>query len=285
MAGVAVVTDSAGDLTPELAERYGVVVVPLTIRFGDEEFLDRIELTPEDFWRRCKEADALPETAAPSPGAFRSAFEEVADAGADAVLCVTLSAGVSATYQSAISAAEALAPHLRVEVVDTRAMSMGEGLVATDAAEAAAAGASLDELRVRVADAIARTRLYGVVDTLEHLQRGGRIGSAQALVGSLLSIKPVIQIRDGVVTQESRQRTRSRSLEHVANKVHADAPLSRLGIANGAAADIGDLLALLDDIEVATPVITTDLGPVVGTHAGPGTIGVCYQVAPRPADG
>ncbi len=276
MGDVLVVTDSACDLTEELAAGNSITVVPLTIRFGDEEFVDRQDLSPEDFWRRCKGVEKLPETAAPAPGAFRTAFEAAADAGASGVLCLTISGGVSATYQSACTGAEQVRARLPIEVIDTRSLTMGQGLLAVDAAEAAREGASLEELAARVRRNMEQTRVYGVVDTLEHLQKGGRIGGAAALVGSLLSIKPVIQVKEGVVEQESRQRTRIRSLEYLAGKVKGDAPLDRLAVASGAAEDIGVLLSMLQDVEVAHPMITTDLGPVVGTHAGPGAIGVCY---------
>lgn len=280
MGDVLVVTDSACDLTEELAVGNSITVVPLTIRFGDEEFVDRQDLSPEDFWRRCKGIEKLPETAAPAPGAFRAAFEAAAEAGASGVLCLTISGGVSATYQSALTGAEELRARLPIEVIDTRTLTMGQGLLALDAAEAARGGASLEEVAAGVRRKIDRTRVYGVVDTLEHLQKGGRIGGAAALVGSLLSIKPVVQVKDGVVEQESRQRTRIRSLEYLAGKVKADAPLERLAVASGAAEDVGVLVSMLEEVEVSHPMITTDLGPVVGTHAGPGTVGVCYVTRP-----
>lgn len=278
MAGIRVVTDSACDLSDELAASNGISVVPLTIRFGAEEFLDRRDLTPEEFWRRCKGAESLPETAAPAPGAFQRAFEEAADQGADGVLCLCISSGVSATFQAAVTGAEAARQRLPVEVVDTRSLTMGQGLIALAAAEAAAEGAALNELVTASEDLARRTRMFGAIDTLEHLQKGGRIGGAAALVGSLLSIKPVVQLKDGKVEQESRQRTRARSLEYLANKAASEAPLERLAVCNGAAGDIGVLIAMLDDVEVAHPMMTVDLGPVVGTHSGPGTIGLCYQL-------
>jgi DegV family protein with EDD domain len=119
----------------------------------------------------------------------------------------------------------------------------------------------------------------GVLGSLDHLQRGGRIGGAAALVGSLLSIKPVIQVKDGVVEQESRQRTRARALDYLVAKCRADAPLERIAVADGAADDIDAVASRLREIETAHPLLVVDLGPVVGTHAGPGTVGLCYQVA------
>ena len=283
MPGVRVVTDSACDLSDELAGRYGIEVVPLTIRFGDEELLDRRDLSPTEFWRRCKGSPALPETAAPPPGAFRAAYERAAADGAEGVVCLTLSAGVSATYQAALAGAGALEGRMPVEVVDTRSLTMGQGLMCIAAAELAATGAPLDAVAALARSLVARTRVLGVVDTLDHLQRGGRIGGAAALVGSLLSIKPVIEVREGVVEQESKQRTRGRALDYLAAKVAADAPLERLAVCDGAAPDIDAVVERLRKVPVAHELVVTELGPVVGTHSGPGAIGVCYQL-PAPRD-
>lgn len=276
MPGVRVVTDSACDLSDELAAAAGIHVVPLTIRFGDEELHDRRDLAPAEFWRRCKASAALPETAAPPPGAFRAAFDAAADGGADGVLCCTLSAGVSATYQAAIAGAAAAGDRVAVEVVDTRSLSMGQGLMCLSAAEVAAEGADLATVAAHVRSLTERTQVLGVVDTLDHLQRGGRIGGAAALVGSLLSIKPVIQVRGGVVEQESKQRTRARALDYLAAKVAAAAPLERLAICDGAAQDIDAVVERLRSVPVAHELVVADLGPVVGTHSGPGAIAVCY---------
>ncbi len=280
MPGVRVVTDSASDLTDELAVPAGITVVPLTIRFGDEELLDRRDLTPAAFWERCRTSAALPETAAPPPGAFQAAFVAAADAGADGVVCCTISSALSATHQAALAGAAAAANRLPVQVVDTRSVTMGQGLICLAAAEAAAAGASLEEVTALCKDLVGRTHVLGAVDTLDHLQRGGRIGGAAALLGSLLSIKPVIEVRDGVVEQESKQRTRSRSLEYLVAKAAGAAPLERLAVSNGAAADIGAVVSRLADVEVAHELVVVDLGPVVGTHAGPGAIGISYQLPP-----
>ena len=278
MAAVRVVTDSACDLSDELADRHGIDVVPLTIRFGDEELLDRRDLSPAEFWRRCKSSPTLPETAAPPPGAFASAYERAATDGTDGVVCLTLSAGVSSTYQAAMAGAEQLGGRLPVVVVDTRSLTMGQGLMCIAAAELAETGASLDAVVALARDLVARTHVLGIVDTLDHLQRGGRIGGAAALVGSLLSIKPVIEVRDGAVEQESKQRTRGRAFDYLAAKVAADAPLERLAICDGASPNIDAIIERLRKVEVAHELLVTDLGPVVGTHSGPGSVGVCYQL-------
>jgi DegV family protein with EDD domain len=278
MAGVRIVTDSACDLTDRLAEDNGIVVVPLSIRFGEEEFVDRRDLSPAEFWKRCADSPTLPETSAPPPGAFQAAYEAARDEGCDAVVCVTISAELSSgTHQSAQTAAQALSDY-NVRVIDTRTVTMGQGLVAIAAAEAAAGGANADEVARLAVDIAGRTRVFGAIGTLEHLQRGGRIGAARAMLGSMLSIKPVIQVTDGIVVEESKQRTRSRSLEYLADKLRSMAPFERLAVCDGASPDIDKMLGLLAGIPVQHEIFTVDLGAVVGTHTGPGTIGVCVEL-------
>jgi DegV family protein with EDD domain len=280
MPGVRIVTDSACDLTEQLVKEHNVTVVPLTIRFGETELEDRRQLSPTEFWERCRGKGALPETAAPSPGAFQAAYQQVVDDGADAVLCLTISSKVSATYDSARTAAESFTAK-PVQVVDTYSLTVGQGLLVIAAAEDAASGATLEDIVAVTKDRIGRSRLYGVVGGLEHLQRGGRIGGARAMVGSLLNIKPVIQLKDGEVAEESKQRTRARALAYLTDKVKADAPLERIAVADGACDDFPDVRARIEEIATEHPLISADLGPVVGTHAGPNTVGVCYIIPAR----
>jgi len=195
------------------------------------------------------------------------------------VLSISLSSGVSATYQAAVAAANAVADRIPVRTIDSRLLTMGQGLIALDVADLAALGATLDELAARAVQLIPRTSVFGVVDTLEHLEKGGRIGGARALLGSLLSIKPVVALVDGVVAEESKQRTRARSLRYLADKARDSAPLSRLAVCNGAATDIDSFLGMIDDVRSEHPRVVVDLGPVVGTHTGPGTIGLCMVTA------
>jgi DegV family protein with EDD domain len=283
MPGVHIVTDSACDLTDQLVKEHNVTVVPLTIRFGEAEYEDRRQLTPAEFWERCRGKGALPETAAPSPGAFQAAYQQAVDDGADAVLCLTISSKVSGTYDSARTAAESFGAK-PVQVVDTFSLTMGQGLLVIAAAEDAAGGAGIDDIVANTKDRSARTRIYGVLGGLEHLQRGGRIGGARALVGSLLNIKPVIQLKDGEVAEESKQRTRTRAISYLVDKVRADAPVERIAVADGGCDDITDVASRLRDVETEHPLLEVDLGPVVGTHAGPNTVGVCY-IVPARADG
>jgi DegV family protein with EDD domain len=276
MARIRVVTDSACDLSTDLAEERGITVIPLSIRFGSEEFVDGTTLSTNDFWKRCAASPVLPETSAPSAGAFQEAFLAAAEDGCDGVLCIDLSSGVSATYQAAVTAAKAVGDRIPVQVVDSRSLTMGLGLMVLDLADLAGAGADLDQLSERAHALISRTHVFGVVDTLEHLEKGGRIGGARALLGSLLSIKPVVTLVDGVVEEESKQRTRARSLRYLAEKARNAPPISRMAVSNGAATDIDEFLPMLDGVQLEHPLVVTDLGPVVGTHAGPGTVGLCF---------
>jgi DegV family protein with EDD domain len=275
MARIRVVTDSACDLSADMAAAQGLTIVPLSIRFGSEEFVDGSTLSTDEFWARCKASSVLPETSAPSPGAFQEAFVAAADDGYDGVVCINLSSEVSATYQAAVAAAKTVSDRIPVRTVDSRSLTMGLGLMVLEAAELASGGSSLDDLVERVTSLIPRTLVYGVVDTLEHLEKGGRIGGARALLGSLLSIKPVVTLIDGRVEEESKQRTRARSLRYLADKAKEAPPISRLAVCDGAAPDIDQMLGMLDGVPTDHPLVVTDLGPVVGTHTGPGTIGVC----------
>ncbi len=275
MARIRVITDSACDLSPGLISAADITVVPLSIRFGADEFVDGTTLSTDEFWARCAKTDVLPETSAPSPGAFQDAFGGAADQGYDGVLCINLSGAVSATHQAAVTAAKAVAERIEVRAIDSRSLTMGLGLMVLDLADLAATGATLDALEARAHELIGRSLVFGVVDTLEHLEKGGRIGGARALLGSLLSIKPVVTLVDGVVEEESKQRTRSRSLRYLADKAIEAPALHRLAVCNGAANDIEEFLDMIKGVKSEHPVVVTDLGPVVGTHTGPGTIGLC----------
>ncbi|MGA2521289.1 MAG: DegV family protein [Acidimicrobiales bacterium] len=279
MASIQVVTDSACDLTPATAEEHGVRVVPLTIRFGAEEFVDRDELSGKEFWDRVVTGPDMPETAAPSPGAFQQAFLEAADAGHDGVVCATISSRLSATFQAASTAAESVTDRIPVRVVDTLSVTLGQGLLALAASELGRQGKSADDVAAAVADMATRTHVYGVLASLDYLKRGGRIGGAAHLLGSLLSIKPVIEVRDGVVEVESKQRTRTRSLQYLAGKALEAGPLEWLAVADGMAPDLDEVLGTIHRAAPAHDLVLGELGPVVGAHAGPGSVGVCFIAA------
>jgi DegV family protein with EDD domain len=276
MATVRIVTDSSSDLTDDEVAAHGIEVVPLTIRFGSEEFEDRTDLSTEEFYAKLAASQVLPETAAPSPGKFEAAFRRQAEGGADAVVCVNLSSDLSATMQSAQNAAKALEGELDVRVVDSRSITSGLATQVLLAAEAAAGGADADRVVSLLADLAARTHVIGALDTLDNLKKGGRIGNAQALLGSLLSIKPILDISSGTVEEAGKARTRRKALEVLADKVRAAAPIEHLSIAHGLAPEVEDMLDLLAAHYAREEIRVRHIGPVIGTHGGPRVMGLTW---------
>jgi DegV family protein with EDD domain len=278
MASIRVVTDSGADLDPSVAKDQGVAIVELDVRLGDIGPEVTRTWSVQEFWRHCANSSALPETSAPSPGAFVEAFVSAIADGCDGVVCITLSSKLSATYQAACAGALEVADRIAVRVVDSLSVTMGEGILALEAARAARAGGGLDEIADTAMRDRDQIRVYGTLDTLDNLRKGGRIGSAQAIFGSLLAIKPVIEVRDGVVEAESRQRTRTRSLGYLADKVKDAGDVEVLAVVHAAATDVGSFISLLADKFPSDEILVSYIGPVIGTHSGPGTVGVCYKL-------
>ncbi len=278
---VRIVTDSSCDLPAEVAEALGIIIVPLSIRFGDEEFIDREQLTVAEFWTRCVSSDTLPETAAPAPGQFETAFRDLAAEGAAGVVVVSLSGALSATMQSAELAARSIASDdsidLDVRVVDSRTVTLGLGTIALACARAGHDGASIDDVEALATSLAQRTRVFGALDTLDNLKKGGRIGNARALLGTALSIKPIIEVADGVVEQEGKQRTRSKALAYLVNKVKTfEGRMENLAVLH---ADCSDVDAFVDMLRpyYDGEIVVGEIGPVIGTHGGRGTIGVAFH--------
>jgi DegV family protein with EDD domain len=271
---VRIVTDSSADLAADEVERLGIEVVPLSIRFGDEEYTDGVDLSVAEFYDKLVSSEILPETAAPSPGAFEAAFRRQAAAGADAVVCINLSSGLSATYQVAQSAAAGC--DVDVRVIDSRSITSGLGTQVTMAAEAAEAGATADEVVALVEGLVPRTHVIGALDTLDNLKKGGRVGGAQALLGSLLSIKPLLDISSGEVAEAGRARTRRKALEWLRDQLFALPEVEHLCVAHGMAPDVDDMLELLAPRYPASSVRVTTIGPTIGTHGGPRVMGITW---------
>jgi len=275
---VRVVTDSACDLPDDLLENLGIEVVPLTIRFGHEELVDRKELSTDEFWRRLESSKVLPETSAPSAGAFEETFRRLAGDGASGIVCINLSSKLSATMQAAQVAAQSVQDECPVAVIDSLLVSMGLGNLCITAAESAAGGDSLESIVANVTDRRNRTKLYGALDTLEYLKKGGRIGNARALLGSMLAIKPVLEVRDGAVDEAGKVRTRSKALRLLVDRVK-EGPFESLAVLHGNAPDLDDLLNLLEPLSPRDEIVVGQIGPVIGTHAGPRVIGVTFQTS------
>jgi DegV family protein with EDD domain len=275
---VRIVTDSSCDLPEEVTTDLGIEVVPLTVRFGDEEFVDRVELSVSEFYRRMATSTDLPQTAAPSPGAFEDAFRKCLAEGADAVVCINLSAQLSATMQSAQTAAKALEGTLDVRVVDSRSVTMGLGSMVRWAAEAARDGMGADAIQADIESQAQRQRIWGTLDTLDNLKKGGRIGGAKALVAGLLSIKPAIELHKGVVEEAGKPRTRSKALQWLADRLLEEPSVEKLCVVHGEAPDIDEFLNLISSKYGPDDYTVGLIGPVIGAHGGPRVMGVTYQV-------
>ena len=275
---VRVVTDSASDLTDEEASALGITIVPLSIRFGEEELIDRIELGADEFYARMAASDGVPGTAAPPPGAFKTAFDNCFEDGANTVVCINLSSGVSATLEAAEVGARELGDR-DIRIIDSRSVTSGLGTMVLTAGRTANNGASAEEVVSVVESLKQRTYVYAALDTLENLKKGGRIGSAQALLGNMLSIKPIIDFSSGVVEEAAKLRTRKKSLVWLRDKLaeHGDR-VENLTVMHAQAEDIEDFLKLLATVVDPSTIRVGSLGPVVASHAGPGVVGMSFTL-------
>ncbi len=274
MSRVAIVTDSASDLPPEVAAAAGITVVPLIVSFGSETFRTNVDLTTDEFWARMIAPGApFPTTAAASPGDFRAAYQAAFDAGADAVVCITVSGDLSGTLKSATIGAGLLADR-EIRVVDSRSASMGHGMLAQIGAEMASAGRSAAEIAAALEETKGRIDLYVALDTLEYLKRGGRISGARAAMGTMLSIKPIITVTDGLVEQAERVRTRAKARERCLELLTAR-PMERATVLHTTQADVEAFrVAFLERSGLDPAVVQTrTVGPSVGPHLGPGCVG------------
>ncbi|MCS6800752.1 MAG: DegV family protein [Chloroflexota bacterium] len=278
---VRIVTDSTSDLPKDLAQSLGIEVVPLKVLFGEETLRDGIDIDEQSFYRRLVASKTNPTTSQPTPGEFEEVYRRLGASG-DPICVITISSKLSGTYSSAITAKGMVEPDLRVEVVDSLLVSMALGLVAIRAAKAAQSGASLEECVAIAKETSAKTEILFLVDTLEYLRRGGRIGGARAFLGTLLNIKPILGLKDGEVTAVERARTRQRGIDRLYEWAAAKTGVSALCVLASPPLDdaktlAGRLRAHFADV----PLYEGVLGPVVGTHAGPGVVGVAVYTGPR----
>jgi len=281
VSNVRIVTDSACDLSAEVAEEWGIEIVPLSIRFGDDEFIDREELSVAEFWSRCVNMSTLPETAAPAPGQFEAAYRRLVDDGATGIVVVSLSAALSATIQSAELAARSIADDdtidVDIRIVDSRTVSMGIGTIAIACARAAADGASVDDVEALAIDLSERTRVFAALDTLDNLKKGGRIGGAKAFLATALSIKPIIDVTGGVVAEAGKQRTRSKALAHLVERFKSyGGRVENLAVLHADCSDVDVFVEMLEP-HYDGDILVGEIGPVIGTHGGRGTIGVAFH--------
>lgn len=275
---VRLVTDSSCDLDTSETDELGIEVVPLSIRFRDDEYTDRFELSAEDFYAKMAATGTLPETAAPSPGAFEQALGRQVEAGADQIVCVMLSSKLSATIQAAETAVKGVADELDadIRVIDSLSISTGLGTMVRRLARAAADGQDADALTALADDIKARTHVVGTLDTLENLKKGGRIGGAQALLGSLLSIKPLVDISTGEVAEAGKARTRRRALEWLRDQILEQPSVEDLCLVHGGAPDVDTMVEMLAPHYSREDIYIGYIGAVIGTHGGPRVIGATW---------
>ncbi len=280
MAKVALVTDSTTNLPKELSKGYDIYVVPSLVIWGGEELRDGFDIQPNDFYKRLSGAAEMPSTSQPSPAAFKEMFEKLAGSGFSDILCLCVSAKLSGTIASA-QLAKDMIKGINIEIVDGYSASMGTGWPLLEAAKAAKAGKSLRECAEIAKKAGAQSGVLLMVDTLEFLHRGGRIGGGARFLGTALNLKPILEIKDGVLEAVERVRTKAKALDRIAElaeeRIAGRRPV-HLAVLHANAAE--DAKALLDQASKRIKPIETalaDVSPAVGTNTGPGTLGIAFM--------
>jgi len=272
---VGIVTDSTTDLPPQTAAELGVSVVPLSVIFGDDVYREGKEITPDLFYDKLSRAKNLPTTSAPSVGDFLEVYREKLK-GTDEIVSIHLSSKLSATYSNACQAATQLADEgAKIDVFDSQTVSYGAQFLVTRAAGVAAAGGTIEEIRKALDGMVERIHVYIVLDTLEYVRRGGRIGRARAFLGTVLRVKPILSIHHGEVHPEERVRTRAHALERVFQMATSYPNLEEIGVAYSTNAQEAEaMMRRLGQAFEGVPIGMARLGPVVGVHGGPGTLGI-----------
>jgi len=269
---VKIVTDSVCDLPPEVTKELGITIVPLNVRFGDEVYRDGIDMTAEEFYRRLQYDKILPVTSVPAPATFAEIYNKVAEE-TDEILVIMLTSKLSGTYQVAVQSIGLMKRKCRVEVIDSGLAVMAQGMVVITAARAAQAGASFDEVVDITRRNLNRADMRAAFDTLEYLRRGGRIGAAQAFLGSVLKINPIIMLKDGVVQPAGRERSWSKIIDYLTRFVTSHSYIEEIAIEDATCPDDAELLA--ERVSPRFPkerIFRSKIGPVIGTHTGPHTL-------------
>ena len=271
---VKVVTDTMGDIPAEAVKELGITVIPLYIRFGDESYRDGVELTTDEFYRKLETSRFFPQTSTPAPVEFVQLYDELAEE-TDEIISIHLSSKFSATYEVALRAKAQMNKACRVEVIDSRSVLMGEGLLVIKAAKAAQRGESLEQITALVNGFIDRIHIRACFDTLEYLRRGGRIGKAQALLGTLLKVHPILGVEGGEVIPIGRERSRAKGLNFLYNFVRGFSHIEALAVEHATTLDEAEALAeRLADIFPKDQIYMARVGAAIGTHVGPHVIAV-----------
>jgi DegV family protein with EDD domain len=279
MSKVAIVTDSTTNLPQEIAEQYGIQSAPANIIWSGEELLDGIDITPSEFYHRLDKAKEIPTTSQATPAAFKMIFDNLLAQGYE-ILTATISSKLSGMYSSAVQARNML-PHAKIEVIDSLTGSMGLGWPLIKVAQLAKKGVALETCKAYLEKALENVGILLMVDSLEFLHRGGRIGGAQRFLGTALNFKPILEVTGGVFEGLERVRTRVKALnrlvELVVERINDREPVY-LGVLHAKAPELAEelLQRVSQKVSIAQSIIT-DLGPAVGVHLGPGTVGVTFM--------
>jgi DegV family protein with EDD domain len=272
LSNVAVVTDSVADLPPKMAEELGITVVPIVVRFGTDLYRDGLDINPDEFYRRLKGSKALPATSVPPPVAFADVYDKIAEK-TNEILVITVTSRLSGTHQVAVQAVGLMKKRCRVEVLDSEWAVMAQGFIVVAAARAAQAGGGLDEVLDAARRTMHRVEIRAAFDTLEYLERGGRIGKAQAFLGSLLKVNPIIGLKDGEVYPVGRERSRARAIDRLYDFAVGFGNIE--GLAVEYAADLDEANKLVQRLRSKYPKVPLHVSrtsPAIGTHTGPGLI-------------
>ena len=274
---VKIVTDSISDLPPEVVKELNIAVVPIVVNFGDKTYRDGIDLTPEQFYEKLKTTEVFPHTSVPSPGVFAEVYDSLAEK-TDQILVITVSSRLSGTYQVALQAMRLMKRACQVEVMDSCCATMAQGFIVMAAAKAAAAGASLTEVKEVIRKTMYRVDFHATFDTLDYLRRGGRIGRAQAFLGSMLKINPIITLQDGVVEPVERVRSRARALEQLFRFAQSYTKIEEMAVEDTASPTEAEALTeRLGSLFPKERIYRSRMTPAIGTHTGPGLLLIAVQ--------
>jgi len=276
---VKVVTDSCSDMTPQLVQEFGITVIPLYVQFGDETYRDNIDLSTEEFYHKLEISKVHPTTSTATPADFANLFNKLAEETKE-ILAITLSEKFSATYEAALQGKAMVSKDCRIEVIDSKAGAGAQMLLVILAAQMARAGASLDNIVDQVKRAIPRVHIRMSFDTLEYLRKGGRIGKAQAFLGSLLKVNPIVGVKDGATFPIARSRNRTEAMDFLVNFVKGFSQVEAVAIEDATTPnDLQILIERLKDVVPPERIYRSKVSPVVGTHVGPHVLAVAVLEA------
>jgi DegV family protein with EDD domain len=277
---VRIVTDTLSDIPDDIANELGITLIPLTVSFGHESYLDRVEITSEEFYERLIRESNLPTTTQPPPVTFANAYKKLAKE-TDNILVITLSSKLSGTCQSAINAKNMVSTDCRIEILDSQKIIMSFGLAVIAAAKMANSGAGMDEIIEKTKVRLEKSQLVAYFDTLKYLAKGGRVGKAQGLVGSLLSVKPILTIKDGEMAPLTRVRSRAAGIDYLYNAVANTDNIESVGVEYCTTPEDADtLIERISKIVPRENIYKSIVCPVVGTYSGPAAIAVSIMQKP-----